>query len=123
MRRITKKQEGFLRDFLDTGNGTQAALCNYNIKGKNKENIAASIAKENLRKPQIKDMLEMEAKGALSRILELSKGAENEAVRLSANRDILDRAGYRPIGKHEVKAEIKEVPQIIGMTVTRDRSL
>ena len=118
MKTLSRKQVGFLNDYLDTGNGTQAALKNYNIRGKNKENIAAAIAKENLTKPQIKEVLEDAAQGAMARIIELSMSAENETVRLSANKDILDRAGYKPLSKLEMKAEVKkDVPVITGMRI------
>lgn len=118
MKTLSPKQFGFVRDYLETGNGTQAALKNYNIRGKNKENIAAAIAKENLTKPQIKEVLEDAAQGAMARIIQLSMDAENEAVRLSANKDILDRAGYKPLNRLEMKAEVKkEVPVITGMRI------
>ncbi len=118
MKTLSRKQVGFVNDYLETGNGTQAALKNYNIRGKNKENIAAAIAKENLTKPQIKEVLEDAAQGAMARIIELSMSAENETVRLSANKDILDRAGYKPLSKLEMKAEVKkDVPVITGMRI------
>lgn len=117
MKTLSRKQAGFVRDYLETGNGTQAALKNYNVQGKNKENIAASIAKENLTKPQIKEFLDKAATGAISRIIELSMTAENETVRLAANKDILDRAGYKPINQHDIKTETKQVPIITGMRV------
>jgi phage terminase small subunit len=118
MATLSKKQRGFVRDYLNTGNGTRAALANYNIRGKNKENIAASIAKENLTKPQIKTILDGAAADAMARIIELSMNAENENVRLAANKDILDRAGYKPMEKMDMKAEIKkELPVIVGMRI------
>lgn len=118
MKTLSPKQSGFVRDYLETGNGTQAALKNYNIRGRNKENIAAAIAKENLTKPQIKEVLEDAAQGAMARIIQLSMEAENETVRLSANKDILDRAGYKPLSRLEMKAEVKkEIPTIVGMRI------
>lgn len=51
--KLTKKQRGFVKDYVDTGNGTQAALKNYNIEGKNPERIASVIAVENLAKPSV----------------------------------------------------------------------
>lgn len=51
--KLTKKQTGFVDDFVATGNGTQAALKNYDIEGENAENVAAVIANENLRKPNV----------------------------------------------------------------------
>lgn len=53
MEELTKKQKGFVQDYIDTGNGTEAAMNNYDIKGKNPEKIAANIASENLGKPGV----------------------------------------------------------------------
>jgi phage terminase small subunit len=47
---LTKKEKGFVNDISKTGNGTQAALKNYDTKN---ENSAASIASQNLRKLKI----------------------------------------------------------------------
>lgn len=47
---MTLKQKLFANKYIETGNGTQSALDVYNT---NKPNVAAQIAYENLRKPQI----------------------------------------------------------------------
>lgn len=48
--KLSKKEKGFAKDFIKSGNGTQSALKNYNTKS---ENVAGNIASENLRKPKI----------------------------------------------------------------------
>ncbi len=53
-RRLSKKQKGFIKDYVATGNGTQAALNHYDVKN---ENVARSIASENLTKPAIMDAI------------------------------------------------------------------
>lgn len=50
MDQLTKKQQGFVKDYIETGNGTQAALNNYDTED---DNTAAAIASENLTKPKI----------------------------------------------------------------------
>jgi len=50
---LTRKEKGFIKDYIETGNGTQSALKNYDIRGKNPEKIASVIAVENLAKPRI----------------------------------------------------------------------
>lgn len=50
MDELTKKQRGFVKDYVETENGTQSALKNYNTDD---ENTAGAIASENLRKPKI----------------------------------------------------------------------
>ncbi len=94
--RLTKKEKGFVKDYLESGNGTQAALKNYDTED---ENVAASIASVKLRKVKIMEYLEEKSEKAVSNIYELANGAENEAVRLSANKDILDRAGFKAVEK------------------------
>ncbi len=54
-RRLSKKQRGFIKDYIATGNGTQAALENYDTT---KYNVANAIAVENLQKPTIRDAIE-----------------------------------------------------------------
>lgn len=48
--RLTKKEKGFIKDFVKTGNATKAVLKNYDTKN---ENTAGAIGSENLRKPKI----------------------------------------------------------------------
>lgn len=48
--RLTKKQKGFVKDYVLTENGTQSALKNYDTTD---EHTAAVIASENLTKPEI----------------------------------------------------------------------
>ena len=48
--RLTKKERGFVRDYLATGNGTKAALQNYDTTS---QNVASNIASVNLTKPRI----------------------------------------------------------------------
>jgi phage terminase small subunit len=94
--RLTKKEKQWADTFLETDNGTQSALRAYDTTD---PNTAAVIAHENIRKPKIREYLDQQAEGAASRIVQLSMEAENETVRLNANRDILDRAGYKPVEK------------------------
>ncbi len=49
-RKLTKKQRGFVKDYIKTGNGTKAALKNYDTQD---HNTAHVIASENLLKPTI----------------------------------------------------------------------
>lgn len=48
--KLSKKEEGFVKDYVKTGNGTRSALKNYDTTS---ENVAGAIASENLRKPKI----------------------------------------------------------------------
>jgi len=57
--KLTKKQRGFVKDYVLSGNGQESALNNYNIEGKDKENIARAIASENLTKPNVVKAIEI----------------------------------------------------------------
>ena len=94
MNRLTKKEKGFAKDYLDTGNGTQSALKNYDTDN---ENVAGSIASQNLRKLKIREYIDSHAEKAESMIYKLSQEADGEAIRLNASKDIMDRAGFKPI--------------------------
>lgn len=96
MNKLTKKEKGFANDYIDTGNGTQSALKNYDTES---ENVAGTIAFANLRKTKIQEYIASKAEDASSMIFKLSQNAEGEAIRLNASKDILDRAGYKPVEK------------------------
>lgn len=48
--KLTKKQRGFVKDYVETGNGVVSAMKNYDVKD---YNTAAVIASENITKPNI----------------------------------------------------------------------
>lgn len=101
---LTKKQKAFADDYLETGNGTKSALKTYDTDS---ENTAAMIASTNIRKPKIMEYLASKAESAASEIFKLSVGAKNETVKLNANKDILDRAGYKPIERQDITSDGK----------------
>lgn len=53
--KLTKKQRGFVKDYVISENGTQAAKKNYNVGN---DLTAAVIASENLNKPYIAEAIE-----------------------------------------------------------------
>lgn len=54
-RRLTLKQEGFIRDVIKTKNLTKSALNNYEIAKSPRDMTARVIGSENLAKPYIKE--------------------------------------------------------------------
>ncbi len=52
--KLSKKQIGFVKDYAKTGNGVLAARNNYDVKN---DNVAAMIASENIRKPNVKEAI------------------------------------------------------------------
>lgn len=51
---LTRKESGFVKDYIETGNGVQSALKNYDTKD---YNTAGVIAHENLNKPKIQNAI------------------------------------------------------------------
>lgn len=87
----------FAKRYIETGNATQAVIdAGYNVTTKE---TAGAIGYENLKKPQVWAMIENYAPKAQTNIEQLAENAQNEGVRLSANKDILDRSGYLPVSK------------------------
>jgi phage terminase small subunit len=99
MEKLTKKQEEFAKNYLDTGNGTKSALGVYDTES---ENVAANIASENLRKPKIIEYLSSQAEAVSANMVRLALSAESEQVQVQAGRDVLDRAGYKPTDKQDI---------------------
>lgn len=63
--KLTKKQRGFVNDYVETENGTQSVLKNYNLGSLGSErkiDVAKSIASENLSKPYIYEAIEVKRK-------------------------------------------------------------
>ena len=54
---------------------------------------------------------------ALNILSDLAENAESESVRLGATRDLLDRAGFRPVDRHEVVKE-KSVEELNAQLVS-----
>lgn len=114
-RTATKKQRKFAKEYVETGNGLQSALKVYDTSS---PNVAAVIASENLTKPNVRDLIDGYAAKAIKGIQTLAETAENESVRLKANIDQADRAGYKPVERSinmnveiEVSPEIKELAE------------
>ena len=48
---------------------------------------------------------------------DLAENAESESVRIGATRDLLDRAGFRPVDRHEIVKE-KTVEELNAQLVS-----
>ena len=54
---------------------------------------------------------------ALNILTDLAENAESESVRLGVTRDLLDRAGFRPVDRHEIVKE-KSVEELNAQLVS-----
>jgi len=132
----TAKQEAFVEEYCKSGNAAQSA-----IKAGYSEKVAKQkgyLLKEQFAREieeRTKKMLQDCVPGALAQLQNLSSTAISEAVRLGAVKDILDRAGYKPVERvdqtishaemsneelmKELKAltgstEIEEIPELVN---------
>ena len=108
------RDSDFIAEFIDNGgNATQAAktvgvsdgsasTVGYRMKNRLINDIEA----------EQKEALKGYASKALHQIQTLAETAVSENVRLKANSDLLDRAGWKPV----VKSEITEVSDLQNMT-------
>jgi phage terminase small subunit len=99
-----ERDEDFVREYVDNGgNATQAAIAvgvsqtsastvGYRLKGRLTKEI------DDEQKAQLRGY----APKAINQIQSLAENAESENVRLKANADLLDRAGWKPIDKQEI---------------------
>jgi len=99
-----ERDEEFVREYVDNGgNATQAAIAvgaskasastvGYRLKTR----LSREIDEEQ------KLQLEGYAPKAISQIQNLAENAESENVKLKANADLLDRAGWKPVDKTEI---------------------
>jgi phage terminase small subunit len=100
----TDRDEEFVREYVrNGGNATQAALtCGVSdtsastIGYRLKNRLGVEIDAEQ------REILRGYAPKAFEQMRNLAENAESENVRLKANSDLLDRAGYRPIDKSEI---------------------
>lgn len=110
-RKLSLKRRLFVEHYVQNdGNGKQAALAAFNIQSPNASNVAQAIASEVLSSPTVQELVSLRFKEVQRRfsdyseraaeiVKELAEKADEDKVRLSAAKDILDRAGHKPVEK------------------------
>src|SRR5574338_414088 len=90
-RKLSKKQEKFIAEYVLTGNGKLAAMASYKVKN---ENVARSIASENLTKPaiieeinakklDIAEFIKEKAEMAAKVVVEIAQYGEDDKVKIA----------------------------------------
>lgn len=117
--KLTHKQKEFCDKLIETKNPTLAAKEAYDLgsrggRGNEDSNVstARAIASLNLDKKNIRDYLDAMSGSAAQRIEEISRTARNESVRLKANQDILDRAGYKAQENLDITSKGEKIDSI-----------
>ena len=99
-----ERDEDFVREYVNNGgNATQAAIA-VDVSQASASTVGYRL-KSRLTKEidtEQKAQLRGYAPKAIHQIQSLAEKAESENVRLKANADLLDRAGWKPIDKQEI---------------------
>jgi phage terminase small subunit len=104
---LNPKHKEFADEYLETGNATQSVKDIF--KDVKDDNSAAVKGHRLLRNDKVQAYLEDNAEKAASRVVELSDQNENLNVALGASKDILDRAGFKPIEKTDITSGGKPI--------------
>lgn len=103
---LNPKHKEFADNYMETGNATQSVKDTFGIKDDNYASVKGSRL---IRNDRIKEYLEDKAEIAAKNIFHLANNAENETVRLNANKDILDRGGFKPTDKTDITTNGKDL--------------
>ena len=103
-RRITKKQMLLVDTIVAKGCSIKEASI---IAGYSKGDAGRVTASKTLRLPHIQEYMQQRVRESIGlnatiaskKVLDLASSAKSEYVQLEASKDILDRAGYKPIDK------------------------
>ena len=99
---ITPQQQKFIDHFILTGNASQAAVdAGYSEKtARQKGHELKNLYRSEIMQATQK-LLTDQVPAGLRWFSELAESAESESVRLGAIRDLLDRAGLKPVERVE----------------------
>ena len=99
---VTERQDKFIEHYSITGNATQSAIeAGYSEKtAKQKGYELKNILREQIN-DQTQKVLADKIPSSLHFLSELAEKAESESVRLGAIKDLLDRAGLKPVERIE----------------------
>ena len=101
---LTNQRHVFIEEYVRSGDHLEAAKKAGHKNTHTLRNQAFKLRRECA--DEITDELHRNfaeiAPRALNILSDLAENAENESVRLGATRDLLDRAGFRPVDRHEI---------------------
>ena len=107
-RKLTKKQSCLVDTLVATGCTLREAATEAGYANGESGRVTAS---KTIRLPHVQsymmqrvnEQLGMNATVAAARVMNLATGARSEYVQLEASKDILDRAGFKPIDRSQVQ--------------------
>ena len=108
VRKLTRRQSALVDTLVATGCSIKNAAVEAGYAAGESGRVSAS---KTLRLPhvqeymmvRINETMGLNATVAAARVLTLAQGAKSEYVQLEASKDILDRAGFKPIDRSQVQ--------------------
>ena len=108
---LTEKQRALVDTIVATGCSITEAAKTAGYSTAISKDSARVSASRTLRLPKVQEYMQQRiaqtlglgAVSASKRLIELSTGAKSEYVQLEASKDLLDRAGYKPIDRSQVQ--------------------
>ena len=104
MTNLTNQRQVFVEDYVHSGDHLEAAKKAGYKDTHTLRNQACKLRRECA--DEISEQLHLNfaeiAPRTLNILSDLAENAESESVRLGTTRDLLDRAGFRPVDRHEI---------------------
>ena len=107
MANLTNKRQVFVEEYVRSGDHLDAVKKTRHKDTHTLRNQACKLRREcadDISEELHRNFAEI-APRALNILSDLAENAESESVRLGATRDLLDRAGFRPVDRHEIVRE------------------
>jgi len=108
IKKVTAKQAALVDTLVASGCTIKEAAAQAGYAAGESGRVSASKA---LRQPHVQqymmqrvsEQIGLNATTAAARVMKLATGAKSEYVQLEASKDILDRAGFKPIDRSQVQ--------------------
>ena len=120
MSNLTNQRQVFVEEYVRSGDHLDAAKKAGYKDTHTLRNQACKLRREcadDISEELHRNFAEI-APRALNILSDLTENAESESVRLGAARDLLDRAGFRPVDRHEIvkdKSVVELNAQLISL--------
>ena len=104
MTNLTNQRQVFVEEYVRSGDHLDAAKKAGYKDTHTPRNQACKLRREcadDISEELHRNFAEI-APRALNILSDLAENAESESVRLGATRDLIDRAGFRPVDRHEI---------------------
>ena len=99
---ITERQDKFIDIYSKTGNATQSAIeAGYSEKTAKQKGYALKNLLRKEINEQTQKVLADHVPSSIKWLSELAESSESDSVRLGAIKDLLDRAGLKPVERIE----------------------